>query len=51
MGRLPYLLMIMYNVKKTQFMTKEHGPAIEVMRQLKQTLDPHGILNLGKVLP
>ncbi len=36
---------------KRKFMTKEHGPAIEVMRQLKQTLDPRGILNPGKVLP
>ncbi len=36
---------------KRKFMTKEHGPAIQVMRQLKQTLDPHGILNPGKVLP
>ena len=28
-----------------------HGEAVEVMRQLKQTLDPKGILNPGKVLP
>ncbi|HHB90508.1 MAG TPA: FAD-binding oxidoreductase [Anaerolineae bacterium] len=36
---------------KRKFMAKEHGLAIEVMRQLKQTLDPRGILNPGKVLP
>ncbi len=35
---------------KQKFMAKEHGPALEVMRQLKRTLDPNGILNPGKVL-
>lgn len=34
---------------KTKFMRREHGPAIEVMRSLKQTLDPNGILNPGKI--
>jgi D-lactate dehydrogenase (cytochrome) len=28
----------------------ECGEAISVMRAIKQTLDPHGILNPGKVL-
>ncbi|HEY80197.1 MAG TPA: FAD-binding protein [Anaerolineae bacterium] len=36
---------------KRKFMAREHGLALEVMRQLKQTLDPRGILNPGKVLP
>ncbi len=36
---------------KRKFMEREHGPALMVMRQLKQTLDPNGILNPGKVLP
>jgi FAD/FMN-containing dehydrogenase len=32
-------------------MLAEHGPvALNVMRQLKATLDPHGILNPGKVI-
>jgi D-lactate dehydrogenase (cytochrome) len=36
---------------KQQYMLQEHGPvALELMRQLKATLDPRGILNPGKVL-
>ncbi len=35
---------------KQKFMAREHGPALEVMRQLKRVLDPNGILNPGKVL-
>ncbi len=37
---------------KQKYMLAEHGPkAIHLMRQLKNTLDPHNILNPGKVLP
>jgi D-lactate dehydrogenase (cytochrome) len=32
-------------------MAREYGPALEVMRGLKQQLDPHGILNPGKIFP
>ena len=28
---------------------KEHGPAVELMRQIKRQFDPHGILNPGKI--
>ena len=35
---------------KQKFMVREHGPALDVMRQIKRTLDPNGILNPGKVL-
>ena len=35
---------------KRKFLANEHGEGLEVMRQLKQTLDPTGILNPGKVL-
>ena len=35
---------------KQKFMAREHGPALHVMRQIKRTLDPNGILNPGKVL-
>ena len=35
---------------KQKFMAREHGPALDVMRQLKRSLDPNGILNPGKVL-
>jgi D-lactate dehydrogenase (cytochrome) len=29
--------------------TLEHGPAVELMRQIKRQFDPHGILNPGKI--
>ncbi|GIK42074.1 MAG: oxidoreductase [Chloroflexota bacterium] len=36
---------------KQKYMLAEHGPvALNLMRQLKATLDPNGILNPGKVL-
>jgi D-lactate dehydrogenase (cytochrome) len=34
---------------KIPFMDAEHGKSLEVMRALKGTLDPHGILNPGKM--
>lgn len=36
---------------KRKFMAAEHGTALSVMRQIKDTLDPNGIMNPGKVLP
>lgn len=36
-------------IGKAQFMEQEHGLAMDVMRSLKQTLDPKGILNPGKI--
>lgn len=38
-------------IGKAAYMADEHGPALAVMRQLKQTLDPRGILNPGKIFP
>jgi len=38
-------------VGKIGYMNAEHGDAIDVMWQLKQALDPHHLLNPGKVLP
>jgi D-lactate dehydrogenase (cytochrome) len=36
---------------KQKYMLAEHGPvALNLMRQLKATLDPHAILNPGKIL-
>jgi D-lactate dehydrogenase (cytochrome) len=36
---------------KTPFMSREHGPALDVMRDIKRLLDPKGILNPGKIFP
>jgi len=38
-------------LRKMKFMEAEHGPALAWMRRVKQTFDPQGILNPGKVLP
>jgi D-lactate dehydrogenase (cytochrome) len=38
-------------IGKREFMALEHGPSLQLMRQIKRLLDPHGILNPGKVLP
>ncbi len=36
---------------KAGFMRREHGHGVEVMRTIKQALDPQNILNPGKILP
>jgi len=38
-------------IGKRKFMRTEHGASLEVMRAIKQVLDPHGIMNPGKVFP
>jgi D-lactate dehydrogenase (cytochrome) len=38
-------------IGKAQFMEAEHGPSLAWMKSLKQLLDPHGILNPGKMFP
>jgi D-lactate dehydrogenase (cytochrome) len=38
-------------IGKCQFMAAEHGASLEVMRKIKQVLDPNGIMNPGKVFP
>lgn len=35
---------------KREFLIEEFGPGVDVMRQIKQTLDPHNLMNPGKVL-
>jgi D-lactate dehydrogenase (cytochrome) len=36
---------------KMDFLVAEHGEAVSVMRTIKNALDPHGILNPGKIVP
>jgi D-lactate dehydrogenase (cytochrome) len=38
-------------IGKRKFMTRQHGAALEVMRQIKNLLDPNWILNPGKIFP
>jgi len=38
-------------IGKKAYMRDEHGEALDVMRMIKQTLDPNGILNPGKIIP
>ncbi len=35
---------------KRQFLQQEHGPALLLMRRLKQNLDPQGLFNPGKLI-
>ena len=34
---------------KMDYLDAEHGPALDLMRQIKRTLDPHNIMNPGKI--
>jgi D-lactate dehydrogenase (cytochrome) len=36
---------------KRKFMRREHGAALDLMRTIKETIDPEGIMNPGKVFP
>lgn len=36
-------------IGKRKFMAQEHGTSLDIMRQIKQTLDPNAILNPGKI--
>ena len=38
-------------IGKLKYMHSQHGPAVATMRAIKKTLDPHGLMNPGKVLP
>jgi D-lactate dehydrogenase (cytochrome) len=38
-------------IGKARYMAREHGAALDVMRSIKQALDPNGILNPGKIFP
>ncbi len=36
---------------KIKYMDAEHGAGVDVMRKIKQALDPEGLFNPGKILP
>lgn len=36
-------------IGKKKFMKKEHGESLKLMKQIKQLLDPNGIMNPGKI--
>ncbi|HVZ24091.1 MAG TPA: FAD-linked oxidase C-terminal domain-containing protein [Vicinamibacterales bacterium] len=38
-------------IGKRRYLTREHGEAVEVMRLIKQALDPHDLMNPGKLIP
>jgi D-lactate dehydrogenase (cytochrome) len=38
-------------VAKREFMAREHGSSLEIMRAIKRLFDPKGIMNPGKMLP
>ncbi|MFA9518174.1 FAD-binding oxidoreductase [Halopenitus sp. H-Gu1] len=38
-------------IGKRKFMEREHGAAVDLMREIKATMDPNGIMNPGKVIP
>ena len=35
---------------KVDFLLSEHGEALSVMRSIKNSIDPNGIMNPGKIL-
>jgi glycolate oxidase len=36
---------------RVPYMAREHGPALDTMRRIKEALDPRGIMNPAKVFP
>jgi len=38
-------------IGKIHYMRAEHGESVEMMRQIKQALDPMNLFNPGKLVP
>ena len=38
-------------IGKLRFLRAEHGEALDVMRTIKQALDPFNLMNPGKLIP
>jgi D-lactate dehydrogenase (cytochrome) len=38
-------------VGKLKYLPKEHGESLDVMRAIKRALDPHNLMNPGKLIP
>jgi len=38
-------------IGKRKFMSDEHAEAVDIMRDIKDVIDPTGIMNPGKVIP
>jgi D-lactate dehydrogenase (cytochrome) len=38
-------------VGKLKYLSKEHGESLDVMRAIKRALDPHKLMNPGKLIP
>jgi D-lactate dehydrogenase (cytochrome) len=36
---------------KLKYLEAEHGPALAVMRSIKQAIDPNNLMNPGKLIP
>jgi D-lactate dehydrogenase (cytochrome) len=38
-------------IGKLKYLAAEHGAALEVMRSIKQAIDPNNLMNPGKLIP
>ncbi len=36
---------------KLQYLAREHGASLDTMRAIKRALDPHDLMNPGKLIP
>jgi D-lactate dehydrogenase (cytochrome) len=38
-------------VGKLKYLPAEHGASLDVMRAIKRAIDPHNLMNPGKLIP